>query len=72
MWNLLEWLTDCSPASITMAVHQQKVQKSSSYSVHKAGGLRCSSLYTGIPKKSALTQVEKWQRTSFFLSCPLP
>lgn len=57
-----------------MAVYKQKVQKPSSYSVQKAGGLRCSLLYHGIPKEVDSNSSERMadkERTSFFMSCPL-
>lgn len=37
IWDLLKWLTDCGPATPTMAVHQWKAQESSSCSVYKTG-----------------------------------
>ena len=51
MWNLLEWLKDCSPASSTMAVYQWKIWESHSCSVHMTGCLRWSSVYARTPKK---------------------
>lgn len=65
--------------NLTMAVYQQKVQESSSCSVHKGICLSWSSLFARIPKKSSLKQVKVWicqqgqgqankeQRGSFFL-----
>ena len=38
----------CSPANPTMASCKQKVQESSSFSVHKAEYLSLSSVYAGI------------------------
>ena len=47
-WSI-DWLigrlTDCDPTSPTMAVYQQKVQESSSCSVHEAGCLSWSSVF---------------------------
>lgn len=38
--GLLEWLIDCGPPSLTMAVLQWKGQESNSCSVHRTGCLR--------------------------------
>jgi hypothetical protein len=49
-WGLLEWLTGCGPASLTIAMYKVMVQESSSCSVHETRRISWSLVYAGIFK----------------------
>ena len=57
---IYKWFKGCGPATPIMAVYQQEIQQYSSCSVHKAGCLSWSLLYSRIPKNQALIPVKEW------------